>query len=177
MGGSWTIRVVKRDRSVELFDVHKLAVAVWRSARGTQAAYDHALHIAQAIHQHLRRRQRLCIGSPAIFDMMIKALRHVGLAAAADAATVYRQRRAAMRQALRIRHESGSTTHWDKGWLADLAERSWHVSPTTGRLVASKVEGMLLGGGETDLPRDRVVDVLNQVMSEYGLADAVPAMR
>ena len=177
MSGSGTIRVVKRDRTVEPFDVRKLTASLWRAARGAPICFDHVRQIAEAIELHLIRRGRRQIGSAALFAMAIRAMRHVGLARAADAAWAHRTRRVALRQHLRVCHEGGRTTFWDKSWLAELARRSWRISQAASRIVAGKVESILLRGEEDEISRARVVNLLNRVMSEYGLADAVPAVR
>jgi len=176
VSGSGTIRVMKRDRGVEVFDTRKLAAALWRSCRGTQATYEHAWRIAEAIELHVRRSRVLCVPSYAIFEMAVTALRQVGLAPAAHAAGAYRARRGQLRRTLRVRHGSDRVTLWDKAWLAELIERSWRVSRATGRTVAAKVEGMLLRDGAGEVSRGRLVEMLNRLMSEYGLADAVPSV-
>jgi len=176
MNGSGTIRVLKRDRSVELFHVGKLAGAMWRAADGARAKFEDIRRIAEAVEMYLIRRGTRCVSSQAVFEMALKALRHVGLAPAAEAAERYRQWRMLLRGQLRVRHEEGKLTYWDKGWLRDFACRSWRIMPTTARILAGIVELRLLRGDDTIVRRQAVVDMLNDVMAEYGLADAVPVI-
>ena len=98
MNGSRTIRVLKRDGRTEALDLSKLAAAMWRamcsitpgSARGVTPAsgrYRDALDLADAIGIYLRRTNRTCVSSAAIFEMTLKVLRRVRLSDAADART------------------------------------------------------------------------------------------
>jgi len=174
VNGSGTIGVLKRDQSVELFCAEKLAGALWRAAQGTPAKFQEVRQIAGAVQTYLLRRRGRCVSSRAVFEMALKALRYVGLASAAEAAESYSRWRMLVRGRLRIRHEEGKLTYWDKGWLCELACRSWHVMPTTGRILAGIVELGLLRGEDTVVWRQAVVERLNDVVAEYGLADAVP---
>ncbi len=174
MSGSRTIRVLKRERSVECFDSQKLAASMWRAMRGTHASFDHARQLAEAIETYLCRRVAGCVSSSAIFEMAVKAFRHVGLDAAAEAAESYQTWRNIRRTQLRIRHDGERLTYWDKEWLCEFASCSWHVSPAAARMLAGRVELRLLEQGHKVIARQAVIDLLNQVVSEYGLADAVP---
>ena len=188
---SGTIRVLKRDRSVELFDARKLAAAMWRAMPPGSASFDHVRRLAEAVDVYLRRQGRLCISSSAVFEMTVKALRVVGFAAAAEAAESYRDRREMLRTQLRILDSRGKLRFWGKSWLCELACSSWHISPTAARILAGKVERRILRCaqwvrartcerlrlGRLVVSRQTVVDLLNQCTSEYGLADAVPVGR
>ena len=63
---------------------------------------------------------------------------------------------------------------WDKRWLCEFAQCSWHVRPATARLLAGKVESELFAGTDLVVSRETVIARLNRWVSEYGLADAVP---
>ncbi len=173
MDGSRTIRVIKRDQSIELFDVCKLAGSIWRAMQGG-ARYDHSRRLAEAVELYLTRRSYKCISSSAIFEMVVKALRHVGLDAAADSAEAYDDWRNTLRKQLRIRYNTGKLTFWDKGWLCEFARRSWHLRPVTARWLAGLVEIELFAEDDLVVSRQNVIERLNRCVSQYGLADAVP---
>jgi len=169
------IQVLKRDGSVEGFDARKLTAAIWRSMRGASRTFEHACRLAEAVELYLRRRDVRCISSTALFEMTLKVLRCVGPLRAADAAEKFRQLRDALRRQLRIRHEKGRITYWDKAWACEFARASWGVSPQTARILAGKIEIELFALNDPVVPRQKVLDMLNRMMAEYGLADAVPA--
>jgi hypothetical protein len=173
------IRVYKRDRSIERFDVWKLTGAMWRSMQDTSASFVHARKLAEAIAMHIERcsENGNCVSSSAVFEMVLKAFRCVGLERAAETAETYRSWRSMLRRQLRIRYEGGALTYWDKGWLCEFASRSWCVSRSVARMVAGKVELIYLLNPHRVVARDAVIEELNRAMSEYGLADAVPAVR
>lgn len=176
MSGSGTIRVIKRDRSVEVFDVRKLAGAIWRASIGGEAMYSHAVQISEALEVYLLRKRETCLTSSAIFEMAIKALHCVGLSDAARRSEAFRSLRGELRNRVRIVHEGGRQTRWDKGWLVKLAANCWLVSPETARIVAGRVERRIFSRNIDRLGREEVIAMLNEVMAEYGLADAVPAI-
>ena len=174
MNGSGTVRVVKRDGTEEAFDVHKLAAALFRAMRASGGRFRDADQLAQAIGIHLRRCGWSRVSSAAIFEMAIKVLRRCRLMRAAESLQSSRTERRLRRSRLRVRHHDGRTTLWDKSWLGELAQRSWFLSPRTGRLLAGEVEGALLGAEATVVSRQDVLDMLNERVAQYGLADAVP---
>lgn len=177
MSGSGTIRVLKRDGSVEAFDARKLSAAIWGAMQGGGARFEHARRMGEAVETYLRRCGGGCVSSSAVFEMVVKALRHVGLFAAADAAESYCKWRNTLRRQLRIRYNTGNLTFWDKGWLCQFARRSWGVSSATARILAGQVEIDLIRGNDLVVSREAVIDALNRLMSKYGLADAVPVER
>ena len=174
MAGSGTIRVVKADESVELFDVRKLAVGMYRAMHGEEASYEQALSLAEAVEIYLRRRGKRRVSSSAVFEMVLRSLRYVDLTGAAEAAEAYRDWRKTLRKQLRVMHDGRNITLWDKGWLCEFACRSWHISRATARILAGKAEMKLLRSNESIVTRQAVTELLNRLMSEYGLADAVP---
>lgn len=174
MAGSRTIRVVKADESVEHFDVRKLAVGMYRAMCGEGASYDQALSLAEAIEIYLRRRGKRRVTSSAVFEMVLRSLRYVELTPAADAAEAYRDWRNTLRKQLRVMHDGRNITLWDKGWLCEFACRSWHISRATARILSNEVEMKLIRSNESIVTRQAVTELLNKLMSEYGLADAVP---
>jgi hypothetical protein len=172
--GSRTIRVCKRDGSDELFCAPKLAAGMARAMRETSGRYFDACQLALAVELYLDRNNRRRVSSTALFEMVVKVLHRAGLVRAADAMETCRAARAEARRHLCICHDGGQSTQWDKGWLSQLAQRSWFLSPVTARILAGEVERELLSRGPGVVARRDVLDMLNQRVAEYGLADAVP---
>jgi hypothetical protein len=177
MSGSGTIRVLKRDGSVELFDVVKLSGVLWRAIRPSGHPYERARYLGDAVMFYLSRDGSRCVSSAAIFEMCVRLLQHVGFAEAATAFQGHRSWRQAKRKSLRVTHEGLKVTLWDKSWLAGFAQRCWHLSPGTARTIAGEIEAGLLAGGEDQVSRFAVIEMLNERVAAYGLADAVPADR
>jgi len=175
--GSRTIRVIKRDGTTEHFDPQKLTGAIWRALPDDKRRYDNACQLAEAIELYLLQRRCRRVSSAAILEMMLKALGYVGLDCAARAAEAYRQWRALSRSQLRIRHEGGRVTLWEKGWLCEFACRSWQISRSTGRILADAIELELIQGEQDVVDRSAVLEGLNRLVLAYGLADAVPVRR
>jgi len=177
VSGSRKVRIVKRDGSSEPYDGAKLAGtvyrAMWRGPGGRQCA----CHLAVAIGIHLRRSHLRRISSAAIFEMVVLALRRVGFTEPADRMEAHHRRRARLRGGLRVHHDSGQVSLWDKSWLGELGRRSWFLSRPTARILAGQVECELLEADVSDLSRQDVLERLNRLVSEYGLADAVPVAR
>ena len=174
LSGSGKIRVLKRDQSVEAFDARKLAVSMWRAMGRNRARFEHAGRLAEAVEFYLLRRGTTCVSSSAVFEMSLKAMRHVGLEEAADVGESYCIWRNALRKQLRIRYNTGKLTFWDKGWLCEFARRSWCLRPATARILAGKIELDLFRRLDLVISREAVIEALNQLISEYGLADALP---
>lgn len=174
MDGSWTIHVQKRDGRAERFDAQKLAGAIWRGMRGAQRSYRNARDLAAAIEIYLVRTHVRCISSAALFEMSVKVLRRVGLGATADAAEAHHARRRKLRRRLRVRHDGGEVTLWDKSWLVALACCGWNVSQATARILAGHIEDELLTDAPRALARREVLDLLNVRVAQWGLAEAVP---
>ena len=109
MDGSWTIRVRKRDGTIEAFDSSKLAAAMVRGMSGTCAGLWHARELAEAVEIHFRRSGVRSVSSAMVFEMTCKALRRVGLGLAATAMESHRADRRRMRRLLRSRPEKAQT--------------------------------------------------------------------
>ena len=174
MEGSGTIRVLKRDQSVELFDARKLSVAFWRPIAPTSGGYGDALKLAEAVGIYLSRNDWQCVSSAALFEMALKVLRQAGLAEAADAMEAHHRWRSAARVMLKVRHEDGRATNWDKSYLSGLAMRLWHLRLSTARILAGEIECRLLVTGDKIVAKADVVAMLNELVSQLGLAEAVP---
>lgn len=175
MDRSRTIWVLKRDGTSERFDVAKLTAAIWRAMSRTGASYEHAAKLAEAVGTYVIGSHSSCVSSAAVFEMVLKALKYVNIAEAAEAAENYCRRRSLLRRQLRIRHEGGRLTMWAKGWVCQFAFRSWRISRRTARILAGQVEQEILRSGQGIVSRSKVISTLNCLIAAYGLADAVPA--
>ena len=177
MSGSRTVRVVKRDGSVETFDPGKLAGVMWRAMRDAEGSYGDAIQLSLAIEVYLTRSGQQCVSSAAVLEMGVKVLRRVGLEKAADAIELHHSRRSARRRQVRICHTDGRVTYWDKTWLAQQARGSWDLSRLAARILAGYIEREVLDGGAETVDRGEVLERLNATVAAYGLADAVPVPR
>jgi hypothetical protein len=174
LNGSGKVRVVKRDGSAEPFSRRKLAAAMWRVMAGTRGQFRDAVELARAVEIYLTRQRCLCVSSAAVLEMAVKVLRRVGLGAAADALEFHHSWRKIRRRRLRVHHDGGRVTGWDKSWLAKFVCRSWDVLPATGRIVAALMESDLLGEPRQHIGRQDVIARMNECVAALGLADAVP---
>lgn len=174
MDGSGTIRVVKRDGSEEDFDRRKLAGAMYRAMVASRGSFDDAGDLAWAIEVYLDRCGWWEAPSTAIFEMAVKVLRRVTFPEAAAAMESHRIWRDQRRRRLRVRHDNGHRTQWDRNWVAQLACRSWRLSPATGRIIAAEIESAFLATEAVEITRRQVVAHVNRLVAELGLAEAVP---
>ena len=174
MSGSRKVRVLKRDGTVEQFDRRKLAAAMWRAMKGAGGEFRDAADLSRAVEIYLLKQGCQCVSSAAVLEMAGKVLWRVRLSAAAEAMEFHRSWRSIRRKAIRIRHEGGRQTAWDKGWLAKFVCRSWDVLPATGRIVASMVENDLLVHEDGHFRREELVRRMNECVAALGLADTVP---
>jgi len=174
VNGSRTVRVLKRDGTAEDFDRRKLAGTMWRSMKGTCAELRDATELSHAVELYLLRRRCPCVSSAAVLEMTVKVLRRVGLGPAADALEFHHSWRGIRRKLIRVGHDGGRVTAWDKGWLSKFVCRSWDVLPATGRIVASMLENDLLGDKQTRFTREELIRRMNECVAALGLADTVP---
>ncbi len=174
MSRSRKIVVNKRDGQVEAFDAAKLAGTLGRALGRSGGDISDARELARAIAIFLVRGKRSDIPSTAIFEMGLKALRHVEMGEAAEILELNHTLRNIRRKLVRVRHDDGRLTMWDKSWLVELAMRMWHVSRTTGRILAGEVEGEIISQDKPEVSRGEIIDLLNRRVAERGLADAVP---
>ncbi len=174
MADNPTPMVIKRDGSVEPFDLERLSGAFWRGLYAVGGTMGDARQLARAVQLHLRRKGYTEISTEAIFEMALKALRRVRFAEAAELLQLHRVLRAARREQLQVRHHGDHLTRWDKSWLVQLAEEFWPISHRTARIIAGEVEEHFLVPDRSEVPREKVLALLNRKMCELGLADAVP---
>ena len=177
MNGSGTIRVLKRDGTDEPFETLKLAGMMWRGMQQTRGRFGDARDLAQAIAIHLTRTGQRRVTSEALFDMALRVLRRVRMGDAAAVLEKHRLWRQAQRSGLLLYHGPGRVTLWDKSWLCHHLDRAWKVSPATARVIAAAVEVELLTMDEIIVTRQEVLARMNQAVSQFGLAEAVPVHR
>ena len=166
--------VLKTGGFREPFDPAKLTASLWRGLKPVGGDHRIAEKITEALCLHLKRSERDEISSDEIFSLSAKALRRIRRGEAAELLELHRSLRAARRRRMVVRHENGSRIAWKKDWLASLAVRMWGLSPRTGRILAATVEQHLLMPDESQIARDEVIEMLNETVAQFGLADAVP---
>ena len=171
---SGTIQVLKRDGTVEPFDARKLTGAMWRAMRATPGRYDDACQLALAVEIYIACGGLKVVSSGAIFEMAVKVLGRVCLAAAAKILRAHRAETHVWRCAMRVHHHGGRVTYWDKAWLSKLTCQSWHLMPRTGRIIVAQIEQELRRGRVASISRGEVVAMVNRLVGQFGLADAVP---
>lgn len=174
MNGSGTIRVLKRDGSSEPFQTLKLAGAMWRGMEQTRGRFRDARDLAEAIEIHLVRTRQNTVTSDTVFSMAVRVLRRVRMGRAGQVIETHRLWRRAQRAGLLLYHGPNKITLWDKSWLCQVVQRVWGVSSATARTVAGAVEADLLGADEIMVTREEVLSRMNEAVSQFGLADAVP---
>lgn len=168
------IRVIKRDGSFEAFDLAKLAASIWGAMKSRHGSYFDAMELAKAVSVYIERMDWPIVSSAAIFEMTLKVLRRVYFTDSARAYEEAHQFRKSRRKQFRIVHGNGRVTMWDKSWLAKVACRSWQLSPGTARILAGHVEAQLLSDGGRWISRNDAIATLNELVAQFGLADAVP---
>lgn len=168
------IRVRKRSGELEPFDVFKLGGTLWRAMQRLGAPRSEATDLAGVIQTYLLRSGCHNVTSAAVFEMSLKVLRRVGALEAAGMLETHRECRRIARARLKVLHEAGQVTDWDKTWLTRLAGGMWNLSSTTARILAGQIELELLVGRRPIVTRQEVMEILNDRVAAWGLADAVP---
>ncbi len=175
MDGSGKIRIIKRDGEVEDFDPSKLAGTFWRVMKGCEGCtFYHAIQLSVAVELYLEKTHPHCISSAALFEMCLKVFRQVELVEAAELLEDHQNWRSQRRLQVKVRHDRGEITLWDKNWLARVASGYWNLSLTTGRILAADIEKQLLEDADEIIPRSMIIEMLNARVAQFGLADAVP---
>jgi hypothetical protein len=175
VNGSRTIRVAKRDGTFEPFDRAKLASAIHKVMRDEQHGFSDASELALAIDIYLHQQGWSTVSSAAVFEMLLKTLRKIGLDLPAAMVDTHHTWRARRRKHMKISYADGQITAWDKGWLVKLICSSWRLGRTTGRVLAGHIETQLMEADAIGLiDRSDLIERVNSVVAAYGLADAVP---
>lgn len=175
MDGATVIQIRKRDGTVEDFSPLKLAGSTYRAIQPFGGRQCDAASLSGAVCAFLRRGGGArSISSAAVFEMVLKVMRRVGFFDAAEAMEVHHAWRQARRAKMRVIHDGGRVTAWEKAWLSSLAERGWHLSRTVARIIAGQIEHDLLTARTSVVTRAAALDMLNEHVAALGLADAVP---
>jgi len=170
MDMSRKINVVKRDGSMEPFDVHKLAASLRRA--GCEDGYREAIALASGMCIHLVRKGVSRIDHSEILGMVRKILGD----RAFDGMTVIElhcRLRDEMRKEVFVRYDDGNFVRWDKSWMVGLIHRMWDVSIPVSRILAGEIEMELLESTKKVFDRNELVRIINVLVSAFGLADAV----
>ena len=175
MDGSRTIRVAKRDGTFETFDRAKLGAAMYKVMRGGAETFSEAGEVALAIDIYLNQRGWSTVSSAAVFEMVLKTFRRIGMDLPAAIMETHHTWRVRRRLDMKVIYPDGRTALWDKGWLVKLICSSWHLGRPAGRTLAGYMETQLMEANTAGLiGRNDLVEQVNALVSAYGLADAVP---
>ena len=174
MNGSRTIRVAKRDGTFEAFARDKLAAAMYKVMREGPESFADAREIALAIDIYLEQKGWNTVSSAAIFEMVLKTLRRIGMDLPAAIMETHHTWRARRRRGMKVRYDDGRTARWDKGWLVKLIRRSWLLGRPVGRILAGDIETSVLERSGGVIDRISLIEQVNAAVAACGLADAVP---
>ena len=175
MSTSRKIVVVKKDGFKEPFDQGKLASSIWKGISRTGRNYRDAMALSRAIFVYLQRKAVAEVSSHEVGVLMLRALKKVGMGDGGVVIELHSILRNEHRSEFVVIHTNGSSTTWDKSWVALLVSQMWHISRNVARIIAGEIEMELLEQNGRMIHRDEVVARLNDKVSQYGLADAVPA--
>ena len=168
------IKIRKRDGSVEVFDEQRLRGVIARGIVAAGEDFTFAGELASAVHFYLKSSRQYLVASSVLFEMVLKAMQRVNMHTAARRLELHHSAREMRRRLIRVSHGDHLTTLWDKSWLAEFACRSWNVSRRTGRILAGEVEKTILRDSGTVVQRSEIIGMLNELVGQYALADAVP---
>lgn len=174
MDGSGTIRVAKQDGAFEPFDRDKLAAAMCQAMLENPRAVLDSREVALAIDIYLHRQGWRTVSGAAVLDTVLKTFRRIGMDLPAALMETHQAWRARRRRQMKICCADGRTTSWDKGWLVKLICSSWRLGRATGRILAGDIEARVLNADLEVIARDDLIELVNELVVEYGLADAVP---
>ncbi len=163
------IQVVKRDNAVDPLNADQLRGCLWRVMAPFGSPFARTHHLSRAIVLYLHKKSINSVTSRALFEMVVRALRQTRHAAAADALETHHRWRSDARRHLTVVHDNGQRTGWDRTWLVQQIQRRWDVSRPAARALSAGVEIDLLGGAG-DVGRQRVLDLADERIENYGLA-------
>ncbi len=167
--------MLKRDRTAEPFDRHKLGGCLLRAMPAAIQDGHVAAALAGAVHCYLIRRRVRCISSPAILEMALTVLEAAGLREAKARLEKRHGARVRLRSRLRLHHDGGACTAWSKQWLVRQGRSRWGLGRTAARILAGQVEQALVRHRLRDLTRSAAVRLLGLSAAAYGLAPPAAA--
>ncbi|MBM4045627.1 MAG: anaerobic ribonucleoside-triphosphate reductase [Planctomycetes bacterium] len=181
--------VKKRDGRIVPFDEKKIADAIFKAAQAV-GGEDRFLaeELAGVVTLFLRKNsQSLTPGIEEIQDMVEKVLIETGHAKTAKAYILYRDKRAKVREALRVRksiRQNGSTTDlsllvdpgtrdellpWDKAKVALALQAEADVGDELAGEIASAVERRVLASGMNRISTSLIRELVDNELFERGL--------
>ena len=163
------IRVTKRDGVVEPLQVERLRSCLWRVLRLKRRRRVEADDLSRAIVVYLRRDGVTSVSSRALFEMVVRSLRHTNHDAAADALESHHRRRWRARRALVVVDADDRRTPWDRSWLTARIQHRWTVGRGAARAISSHLERELLGR-RTTIARQSLLDLIDERVENFGLA-------
>ena len=164
------ISVTKRGGTVEPFDFCKLRACLLRVLPAAQSRFVRAGALAAAVRCYLIRRGRRHVGSAAILEMALTALRAMGQADAAKRLERGHLARTIMRSRLTMTNAAGRRVSWSKEWLARQVRARWGLRRTTARIFAGQIEQGFIRHRRQRVRRAAVIEMLSRTVAGYGLA-------
>ena len=172
---SGKIHILKRDGTIEPFDLYKLRGSLLRVLPAEEGNVLRAEAMAAAVRCYLLQRGLQCASSAAILEMVLTALRLMGWHGAAARLEQRHIARSALRSRLALQYHDGRLTAWSKEWLVQHARSHWLLGRTAARILAGQVEQHLLDRGARQVDRRTIMKALEWLVGAYGLATPVPA--
>jgi len=148
---------------------------MYKVMRGGTETFSEAGEVALAIDIYLHQRGWSTVSSAAVFEMVLKTFRRIGMDLPAAIMETHHTWRVRRRRGMKVRYPDGRTALWDKGWLVKLICSSWRLSGPAGRMLAGDIETQILEADTVGLiGRNDLIEQVNALVAAYGLADAVP---
>ncbi len=174
-----TIREVrKRDNRVVPFDQSKIADAIYKAIRSVgKGDYALAEELASAVVHFLEKKFSGAIpGIEDIQDQVETVLIETGHAEVAKTYILYRNKRAAIREALQVRSEGGpelvedreGTAPWSKGRIVAALIREADMEAAAAEDVASAVERKVFASGIQRISTALVRELVDNELFERG---------
>jgi len=180
--------VRKRDNRLVPFDESKIADAIFKAAQAV-GGEDRAMaeELASVVTMFLQKKfQGRVPGIEDIQDIVEKVLIETGHAKTAKAYILYRDKRARIRQTLKVRKQvrsNGNRTDWsllvdaetkdeisswNKAFIAQALEKEADVSPELAAEIASEVEKKVFASGITRISTALIRELVDNELFERG---------
>jgi hypothetical protein len=159
---------------MEAFDRHKLRACLMRVAPDDQSNVCATDSLSSSVECYMLQRSVRTISSAAVLEMALAALHAVGLKKSAYRLERHYCARERMRSRLMVVHEGGIKTAWSKDWLAENARSQWALGRTAARILAGRIEEMLLARRIKSIARKDIMKMLGRLVVAYGLIIPCP---
>lgn len=159
---------------MEAFDRHKLRACLMRVVPDDQANAYATDSLSSSVECYMLQRNVRTISSAAVLEMALAALHAVGLKKSAYQLERHHCARERMRSRLMVVHEGGIRTAWSKDWLVDNARSQWDLGRTAARILAGRVEEMLMVRRMKSFARKDIMKMLGRLVVAYGLIIPCP---